>query len=514
MGSTLDNTLGRSSRLKAVLLAGALAGTVLTAAPGTAFAAPGTADPGGVATAVVPSGPGMELPAASFTQMAVDEASRRVWLAGDRVYPDGSRDGELVGILYGGTGPATASAHLAAPLSGVAVEPDGSKVYAGQSDHIASFRHDRGFLDRLDPIAASADGCGRELVHTGGRLFFTSRPSVSPGGCADGLGSVGVAGQADGGGAGEVFYSGAPLHLEGGPDGLLVIAPERPSPLDDPDLGIYRVTDGADGQPLEFLGERRFAEDGTGTGMDFRDADFSADGSVLAVADGDRGTVLLSGQDARFLDNPYTPLPQGVAPTAVAFSPDGKWFAQGGAASGDEADLTLAFADSSIERQPLRISFEDETAGHRVVPRGMEFSGDGQQLFVVTSDHEGTRFWLHTIQTREALAASRIADVTHGPAVAGAPFRVTGRLDLDGLAPTETPRITVQRLNGAEVSDLPPLPVAEDGTFVLEDVLPGEAGNVQYVLGYAGDDVHYLSEYWLVVDTVEAPNPVTRGGPR
>ena len=232
------------------------------------------------------------------------------------------------------------------------------------------------------------------------------------------------------------------------------------------------------------------------------------------MADGDRGTVLLSGQDARFLDNPYTPLPQGVAPTAVAFSPDGKWFAQGGAASGDAADLTLAFADSSIERQPLRISFEDEAAGHRVVPRGMEFSADGEQLFVVTSDHEGTRFWLHTIQTREALAASRIVDVTHGPAVAGAPFRATGRLDLDGLAATETPRITVQRLTGAEVSDLPPLPVAEDGTFVLEDVLPGEAGNVQYVLGYAGDEVHYLSEYWLAVDTVEAPSPVTRGGPR
>ncbi|MER7805737.1 WD40 repeat domain-containing protein [Streptomyces parvulus] len=510
----LGNTLGRGGGLTAVLLAGALAGTVLTAAPGTALAAPGAADPGGVTTAVVPSGPGMELPAASFTQMAVDEASRRVWLAGDRAYPDGSRDGELVGILYGGAGRATASAHLAAPLSGVAVEPDGSKVYAGQSDHIATFQHDRGALDPLDPIAAPADDCGRELVHTGGRLFFTSRPSVSPGGCADGLGSVGVAARAEGGGAGEVFYSGAPLHLEGGPGGLLVIAPERPTPLDDPDLGIYRVTDGADGQPLEFLGERRFTEDGTGPGMDFRDADFSADGSVLAVADAGRGTVLLGGQDARFLENPYTPLPQGVAPTAVAFSPDGKWFAQGGAASGDEADLTLAFADASIERQPLRISFEDEAAGHRVVPRGMEFSGDGEQLFVVTSDHEGTRFWLHTIQTREALAASRIVDVTHGPAVAGEQFRVTGRLDLDGLAPTGTPRITVQRLNGAEFSDLPPLPVAEDGTFVLEDVLPGEAGNVQYVLGYAGDEVHYRAEYWLVVDTVEAPSPVARGGRR
>ncbi|MFJ4333576.1 MULTISPECIES: hypothetical protein [unclassified Streptomyces] len=485
-----------------MLLAGALAGSVLTAVPGTASAATDTA-----ATAVVPSGPGMELSAASFTQMTVDDVSRRVWIAGDRVYPDGSRDGEVVGVLYGGAGPAVASAHMAAPLSGVAVEPDGSKVYAGQSDHIAQYSHSNGSLYPLDPIAAPADHCGRELVHTGGRLFFTSRPAASPADCADGLGSVGVAATTEGGAARDVMYSSTEIHLEAGPGGLLVTAPERWSATDDPDLGIYRVTDGADGDLLEFLGERRFAEDGTGTGMDFRDADFSADGSVLAVADGVRGTVLLSSQDARFLDNHYAPLPQGVAPTAVAFSPDGKWFAQGGAASGEAADLTLAFADPSVDRQPLRISFESEAAGQRVVPRGMEFSGDGEQLFVVTSDEEGTKFWLHTIQTRQALAQTRIVDVTHGPAVAGAPFTVTGRLDLDGLAPTQPPRITVQRLSGPEFTDLPSVPVAEDGTFVLEDVLPDQAGNVQYILGYAGDEVHYLSEHWLVVDTVEAPDP-------
>ncbi|MBM7439323.1 hypothetical protein [Streptomyces sp. HB132] len=508
----MKKTSGRGSRLTTVLLAGALAGSALTTVTGTASATPGAAAPNTAAAAVVPSGPGVELSAASFTQMTVDDASRRVWIAGDRVYPDGSRDGELIGVLYGGVGPAVASVHMAAPLSGVAVEPNGSKVYAGQSDHIANYSHHSGSLYPLDPSPAPADSCGRELVHTGGRLFFTSRPAASPGGCVDALGSVGVAATAAGGKAGEVMYSSTPVHLEGGPGGLLVTAPERWSPTADPDLGIYRVTDGADGNLLEFIGERRFTENGSGQGMDFRDADFSADGTVLAVADGVRGTVLLDGRDAGFLENRYAPLPEGVAPTAVAFSPDGKWFAQGGAASDDTADLTLAFADPSVERQPLRISFEDNAAGHRVVPRGVEFSGDGQQLFVVTSNQEGTRFWLHRIQTREALAPSRLVDVTHGPAVAGGPFRVTGRLDLDGLAPTEAPRITVQRMNGPEVVDLPSVPVAEDGTFVLEDVLPARVGNVQYVLGYAGDEVHYISEHWLVVDTVEASSTVPRSG--
>ncbi len=44
----------------------------------------------------------MDLSAASFSRMTVDDVGRRVWIAGDRVYPDGSRDGELIGVLYGG----------------------------------------------------------------------------------------------------------------------------------------------------------------------------------------------------------------------------------------------------------------------------------------------------------------------------------------------------------------------------------------------------------------------------
>ncbi|MFD7705436.1 hypothetical protein [Streptomyces caelestis] len=44
----------------------------------------------------------------------------------------------------------------------------------------------------------------------------------------------------------------------------------------------------------------------------------------------------------------------------------------------------------------------------------------------------------------------------------------------------------MQRLNGPEVAGLPPVPVAEDGTFVLEDVLPDRVGDVHYAHGDAG----------------------------
>ncbi|RSN55730.1 hypothetical protein DMH12_14900 [Streptomyces sp. WAC 04229] len=99
--------------------------------------------------------------------------------------------------------------------------------------------------------------------------------------------------------AGTVMCMGSPVHLEGGPGALLVTASERTNPRDDPGLGICRVTDGADGGMLEFLGGCRVAEEGTGPGTDLRDASFSVDGSVLAVTDGARGGVLLGGRGAR-----------------------------------------------------------------------------------------------------------------------------------------------------------------------------------------------------------------------
>ncbi|MFB8141454.1 hypothetical protein [Streptomyces parvus] len=66
-------------------------------------------------------------------------------------------------------------------------------------------------------------------------------------------------------------------------------------------------------------------------------------------------------------------------------------------------------------------------------------------------------------------------------------------------------------MDGPDVTDLPPVPVAEDGTFVLEDILPDQAEDVFYVLGYAGDEVHYRTEHWLHLNTVEESNTVRRG---
>jgi hypothetical protein len=148
------------------------------------------------------------------------------------------------------------------------------------------------------------------------------------------MGTLGAT-EADGTTPQTVMYTGSPYHLEAGPGGMLLTAPELAHPADDPNLGLYRAGHGdPEAGPLEFLGETWLGQDGTGLGgMDFRDAAFSPDGSTLALADGARGTVLLTPPGLSIRENPYTPLPEGAAATAVAFSGDGTWFARGAAAS-------------------------------------------------------------------------------------------------------------------------------------------------------------------------------------
>ncbi|CAM5274202.1 hypothetical protein STENM327S_06564 [Streptomyces tendae] len=162
-----------------MLLAGALAGSALMAVPGTASAAVGPPPPDTTAPAVVPSGPGMELSAASFTQMTVDDVSRRVWIAGEQDYPDGSRDGELTGVLYASTGARRRRAPTCPPPCPASRwSRTARRSMPGRPTTSRPTPSSSGFLDPLDPIPAPADGCGRELVHTGGRLFFTSRPAA------------------------------------------------------------------------------------------------------------------------------------------------------------------------------------------------------------------------------------------------------------------------------------------------------------------------------------------------
>ncbi|MFG2327634.1 hypothetical protein [Streptomyces sp. NPDC048568] len=65
-------------------------------------------------------------------------------------------------------------------------------------------------------------------------------------------------------------------------------------------------------------------------------------------------------------------------------------------------------------------------------------------------------------------------------------------------------QVTVRRMEGSRVAGLPPVPAAEDNTFVLEDVVGASRAVSTTSSAPRGDAVRHLAERWLVVDTARA----------
>ncbi|WP_448318504.1 Ig-like domain repeat protein, partial [Streptomyces sp. CO7] len=460
-------------------------GLTATAGPAAAGTAPGAAPASGTV---------VKLPVSSFSQFAVDAANERVWIADENTADGGGGPGTVLGYDFDGV--LRAQRQTEGRVSGIAAEPGGARVLVGQRDSIQAF--DAADLSPLGATPAPVDDCGRELFHAGHLLFFTSQEGASPRDCAEATVMPTVhATAADGTEPRTVMYLGATGHLAAGPSDMLMIVSGRTAFNDDPNINLYRVVEEAEyGGVLDFLGETWLSQDGTGLGgLDFRDAAFSPDGSTLAFADPARGTALLAPPGLSAKENRYTPLPEGAEPTALAYSDDGKWFARGAAASGDAADLLLEPADPADTRPPVEVVLEGD-GGDRVVPRGVAFAPDGRSLFVVTTDAAGTGYWLHVVPTPDGLSASRFADGTsHEPAraTAGEPVTLRGRLELDGPAPAEAPRIEVVREDADGAHTLEPVTAGEDGAFTVSDV-PQLVGEATYRFSYPGDSLHKAAE--------------------
>lgn len=454
----------------------------------------------------------VKLPISSFSQFAVDSANQRVWIADENIGPAETHHGKVLAYDFGGA--LRAERQTDGYVTGIAVEPNGSRVHVGQRDSIRTYDQN---LAPLGVTPAPVDDCGRELAHAGGLLFFTSQEGGSPDACAAALATISTT-KADGTTPSLFMYSGSPNHLVTGPGDMLMNVPERTATNTDPNINLYRVVqDAPDGWVTEFLGETWLGMDGTGQGgADFRDAAFSPDGSTVALADGDRGTVLLRIPNFDIVDSPYTPLPEGAQPTAVAYSGDGKWFARGAAASGSTPDLTLEIVDPADTRPPVEMVFEGADTGDRVVRRGVAFSADSRTLFVVTSDAEGTEYWLHTIQTPDGLSGSRFADgLTYdpAPAVAGEQVTLRGRLELESPAPAAAPKVEVVREDAQGTHALGSVTADTDGTFTVQDE-PDLVGEATYRFRYAGDSLHRPAEdALLTVQVAKATSVLTLAAP-
>ncbi|GAA2551227.1 MULTISPECIES: Ig-like domain repeat protein [Streptomyces] len=463
------NTARRFRRLAATLLAGALTGGGLTLAAAPAAHA--------AASDLV-----AKLPVSSFSALAVDSAHQRVYVADSNL---GSSYSSGLIAVYDFSGERVTTLTTQRHVSGLALNTDGSTLYAGGRDGV--LRYDTTTYQSLPTPSAGTDTCGRSLAYAGGTVYHTTPYAYYASDCGTTLTYLDSY-HSDNTWQRTGWQDHGRLQLEAGPGDRLLMGQPLNAQAANPFLAVYD----ASGSTLVRTAGRRFA-DGEGKGaLNLKDMAFSPDGSKVAVADSSAGTRLLNTADLSDAATGYPALPSGASASAVAFSGDGTYLARGASASGATPDLLLSPADPGDATAPLEFAFEGSLDGDRVAPRGLEWSADGSRLFAVTTNTAGNQYWLHVIQPPAVQYDARFTGgLTHSPAqaVAGEPLAVRGRLEIDGPAPAEPLKVTATRTDANGTHRLGTATVKADGTFTVLDE-PDLAGEATYTVSFLGDLTH------------------------
>lgn len=463
------NTARRSGRLTATLLAATLTGGGLTLAAAPAAHA--------AASDVV-----AKLPISSFSALAVDSAHQRVYVADSRL---GSYLNGGTIAVYDFSGERVTTISTQRHVSGLALNADGSTLYAGGRDSI--LRYDTTTHQPLSGPNVSTDTCGRSMAFAGGTVYYTTPYAYSMSDCDTSLTYL-HSYHADNTARNTGWQDYGRLQLESGPGDRLMMGQPLNAGAADPFLAVYD----ASGETLVRTAGRRFA-DGEGKGaLNLKDMVFSPDGARVAVADAAAGTRLLNTTDLSDAGTGYPALPSGASASAVAFSGDGKYLARGASASGATPDLLLSPADPGDATAPLEFAFEGSLDGDRVAPRGLEWSADGSRLFAVTTNVVGNQYWLHVIQPPAVQYDARFTGgLTSSPAqaVAGEALAVRGRLEFDGPAPAQPLKVTATRTDTNGTHELGTTTVKADGTFTVLDE-PDLVGEATYTVSFLGDLTH------------------------
>ncbi|MGW5659865.1 Ig-like domain repeat protein [Streptomyces sp. NPDC003758] len=486
------NTAHHRRRLSATMLAAVLAGTGLTVA-----VAP-------VAHAAA-SDSVIKLPVSSYSAIAVDSVHQRVFVA------DSNTDYYLnkgVIAVYDFQGERLTTIQTPAPVSGLALSADSTKLYAGLREQIQTY--DTTTFQPAVLAYTNTDTCGRELAFSGGQLYFTTPYSQYVGTCS--TAQTYLDGIINGVHTRTGWNDYGKLKLEAGPGDRMLMGQPRNDNAADPFLAVYDTGNGS----LVRGAARRFADSAGNGALDLKDMAFSSDGSKVAVADAAYGTRLLNTADLSDAANAYPALPAGATASSVAFSGDGKYLARGAAATGSTPDLLLQPADPTDSTAPLEFVFEGSLDGDRVAPRGMEWSADGSRLFAVTTNAVGSQFWLHIIQPPAVQYDTRFTGgLTHSPAqaVAGEPLAVRGKLEFDGPAPATPLKVTATRADATGTHDLGTATVKEDGTFTVLDE-PDLVGDATYTVSFLGDLTHRpATDVTHTVSVAKAPTSIALTAP-
>ncbi|MEU6989659.1 Ig-like domain repeat protein [Streptomyces sp. NPDC046465] len=459
------------------------------------------------AHAATPSDEVAKLPISSYSAIAVDSAHERVFVSDNY---RGSYTNPGVIAVYDFQGHKLTSWTTTSRVSGLALSADSATLYAGERTRVAAY--DTTTFKLTAATGAYEETCGREVAVTGSKVWWTSQSTDYISDCPAAQSNLdGLVGGAH---ARTGWNAKGRLNLEAAPDGANRFFMGQEAGPGDANPFLASFSTEGDNPVRDAV--RRFADSEGKGALQLRDLAVSADGKRVAVADAAYGTRLLNAGDLSDTDTPYQALPEGAKASAVAFSGDGKYVARGAAASGSTADLLVQPADPADGTTPFEFAFEGTLDGNRVVPRGLDWSKDGQRLFAVTTNAFGNEYWLHIIQPPAAQHDSRftgaLTTTPSKPAV-GEPLGIRGTLELDGPAPAEPVKVAAVRKDADGTTEVAAAKVAADGSFTVLDV-PDRLGEATYTLRFLGDVTHRPAEdVTVTVDVAKAATAVELTAP-
>ncbi|ARP71599.1 hypothetical protein LK07_19630 [Streptomyces pluripotens] len=459
-----------------------------------------------------PSDVAVKLPSSTYSRMLVDQARQRVYVTTGAL---NATVHELLVYDFDGTLLHTVKTDALVDPGAMMLSADGKILYVGVANGILIFNPDDfayiggGWL-RSDFFKGR---CAGDIVATGSTLRFTRMTSQSaPTDCTTEPQAL-YSGALTGGSYSESISGEVDPKVAVSPAGDKVVeAYAFPSSGSKLAVGVWNATTST----LSRSAVHGFAGPDDPTTVP-RDVAVSPDGALALVAAGASGTKTLSTNDLSEVTPGYGPLPDGTSSTAVAFSPDGTLLARGGAVDGTAADLLVQSADPAQGDAPREYAFTDGTSGgDRVADRGLAFSADGSRLFAMTTNAAGDAYWLHVISNPDGRYHSSFdtpLTVQPGTPYAGQAVQISGRLQLNGPAPSTPVQVTAVRHDSAGDHVVPSATVGSDGTFTLEDT-PAVTGQATYTVSFAGDSAHDpAQDATLAVDVAKAPTDLALDTP-
>lgn len=393
------------------------------------------------------------LPLSRVTDMVVDDAHGHLFFAGGE-----GQNGILVTDFAGNV--VTTIAQQESPM-GLALSPDGSRLYAGLYDGHAVSEIDTATLTETRRFPVGQSMCPEYVAPTNARVWFTY-------GCglADGLGSVDVSG------------TDPVVRTDYVPDQnarqLISIGGSRLALADASGGGYLRTFDVRDGNVTP-LAAKNISY--------LWDVQVTPDGQHVLTAGGGSSTYDEQAWQTSDLSPAESYATDGYG-TAGALSEDGSTVAAG-TYNTTGPDVWVYALGESTPRRTVDFGMNGSGTPYRLAQGQLAFSADGTRLFAVTTTgtNPDPALWVMHDPTKDV---STITVNAPPKANRGQQVTVTGQLSFEHTGPSAPYSLQVERKDRDGTHPLPDVTTAADGSYSFSEA-PREGGPSTYTVTFQGD---------------------------